>query len=280
VTTNIHKFPSPSGLLALSDLPEREPLKPWYPGFPGWRGKLAFAAGTLVVATGHPGHGKSSLIGQIVFNLARNHDLGVVVATFENHPMPSYRKLIRQFHAGTRQANMQPEEIAAADKFLDDHYRFVIHPKERPTLEWLLDQAAKAIDFSILIIDPWNRLESQRRKDETETEYIAWCLSELRQFAVTHDCAVFVISHPAKRDPRFRDRVPFLEDISGSKHWDNMPDQGLVIHRENFWNKDSGARQWNADLYHLKARYEELGYPCHLKVKLNSATWRFEEVSG
>jgi twinkle protein len=221
-------------------------------------------------------HGKSSLMGHIWFNTVTTHETGIVVATFENHPMPSYRKKLRQFWAGMPEHAMDDRQRAQADHFIHDHYRFVIHPQERPTLDWLLEQAAKAVDFSVLIIDPWNRIESQRRKDETETEYIAWCLSEMRLFAVAHNCHVMIIAHPAKRDPKFRDRVPFLEDISGSKHWDNMPDQGFVVHRAKFWDAETNARNYDVTLYHLKAREEELGYPCAMPMRLNARTQRFE----
>jgi twinkle protein len=281
MSENVLRYPSPSGLVRLRDLPERPELIPWYSGFPSWRKKLQIAPGTLVVVSGHPGHGKSSLIGNLVFNTLQNHNLQAVVASFENHPIPSYRRLLRQFHAGCAQDRMTDQQMREADDFIEDHYQFVIHPQERPTLQWLLDTALEKLsEPDILIIDPWNRLESQREAKETETEYIAWALIEMRLFAVQQNCCVIVVAHPAKRDPRFRSGVPYLEDISGSKNWDNMPDQGIVIHRDQPWDKNTRARLFDATVYHLKSRFEELGYPCQLDVRLNCKTWRFEEVGG
>jgi twinkle protein len=105
---------------------------------------------------------------------------------------------------------------------------------------------------------------------------VAWALSELRLFAVQKNCHSMIIAHPAKRDAKFRDRVPFLEDVSGSKNWDNMPDQGFVVHREKFWDPKTDARLYDATLYQLKAREEELGYPCRIDMRLNPKTQRFE----
>jgi twinkle protein len=51
-----------------------------------------------------------------------------------------------------------------------------------------------------------------------------------------------------------RNTAPFLEDISGSKHWDNMPDQ---------------------ELYCRKARFEELGYACKLALDFEVARGRY-----
>lgn len=269
--------PEPAGLLAMSALPEKPPLKTWYSGFPEWKHKIALAPETLAVTTGHPGHGKSTLLGNVIFNTASVHNLGVCVATFENHPVPSYRKKLRQFWSGMPEERMDASQKRQADEFINDHYRFLIHPQERPNLNWLIEWADKS-NADIFLIDPWNRVESQRGKDETETEYTAWCLTELRLFAKRTNCHVHVIAHPAKRDPKFRGRVPYLEDISGSKHWDNMPDQGFVVHREEFWDADTNARRYDAHFYHLKAREEELGYPCRMSMRLNPETCRFEVV--
>ena len=266
---------APAGLLALSDMPERPPLKPWYSGFPEWRNKIALAPGTLSVVTGHPGMGKSSLFGNVWWNTVTTNDLGIVAATFENHPIPSYRKKLRQFFSGKPESMMDDRERKAADDKINQHYRFLVHPQERPTLEWLLEWADKT-DLDVLLVDPWNRLESQRKKDETETEYIAWCLHEFRLFAVTRRCHVQIIAHPAKRAAQFRDRVPMLEDVSGSKNWDNMPDQGFVVHREKLWDSVTGARQFDCHLYHLKAREEELGHPCKIPMRMNPSSQTFE----
>ena len=54
--------------------------------------------------------------------------------------------------------------------------------------------------------------------------------------------------------------VPELEDIAGSKHWDNMVDQGFVVHRPRMFD-DEGNRVCYAELHHKKARFEELGFP-------------------
>jgi len=283
MTATVNPFPQPSrqrvaGLVRMSDLPEQEPLKPWYSGFQGWRKKMQFAPGTLSVVTGHPGHGKTSLMANVWFNTAQQHDLNVLVATFETHPLPHYRKLLRQFHAGCAQSDMTDQQMREADDFLENHYRFLVHPEERPTLGWLLEWALKGgNEPDVFIIDPWNRLETQREKDETETEYIAACLSALRLFAVQQNCHVQMIAHPAKRDSRMRDQPPTLEDISGSKNWDNMPDQGLCVHREAFWDEDK-RRRFDAKVYHLKARFEELGYSAMLDMRLNPRTWCFEEA--
>ena len=104
---NVVRFPrGPYGLVSLRDIPEPEPVIPWYAGYPEFRHKMQFAPSMLSVVTGHPGHGKTSLMAQLWFNMASNHNLQVTVASFESSPMPAYRKMVRQFWAGLPQAQM------------------------------------------------------------------------------------------------------------------------------------------------------------------------------
>jgi twinkle protein len=66
-------------------------------------------------------------------------------------------------------------------------------------------------------------------------------------------------------DSKRRGDPPHLEDISGSKNWDNMVDQGFVVHRPKMAD-ENGNRCTDAVLIQRKSRFEELGYPCVLKM--------------
>lgn len=279
MTENVVQFPSPAGLVALRDLPERPPLVPWYSGFPEWRHKLQLAPGTLSVVTGHPGHGKTSLMANVWYNTAWNHDLAVVVASFETAPLPAYRKLLRQFYAGCLQADMSDDDMRRADDWIHEHYRFLAHPDEAPNLDWVIEWATmNGNEFDVLIIDPWNRLESQRHRDQTEAEYILQSLIFLRVCAQRLGSHIQVIAHPAKRDIAYRNHFPVLEDISGSKAWDTIPDQGICVHRDKFYD-EAGGRRFDVRVHHLKSRFEELGYQTWFDMRLNPKTGCFEGVA-
>jgi twinkle protein len=90
------------------------------------------------------------------------------------------------------------------------------------------------------------------------------------------DARFLVVAHPAKGDFRSRDRRPELEDIAGSKHWDNIPDQGLSIYRPKVFEK--GERKTEAQLFHLKARFEELGHECRLDLDYDLRSGRFRST--
>lgn len=253
------------GLYRLSELPEPAPLTLWYPGFPEWESKIKLAPRTLSVATGHPGHGKTQFWAQVWFQVVRAYCVGACIASFETRPKPHLRRQLRSLFIRKLEQNLTEEEISRADRWINDFYLFVVHPEQRPTLNWFLDMAEVAVirhGSKIIQVDPWNRLEAARGRDETETEYIGRCLRELHAFAHDMNCHVQVIAHPAKMASDRRGQAPGLEDISGSKNWENMVDQGFVVHRPMIF--DGTDRKTEVILYHKKARFEELGYPCKL----------------
>jgi twinkle protein len=175
--------------------------------------------------------------------------------------------------------DLSDDEKAKADAWIDDRYLFLVHPDQRPTLDWFLDMAEVAVvrhSARIIQVDPWNRLEASRTRDESETEYIGRCLRALHGFAHDMNCHVQVLAHPAKMEGARRGQAPGLEDISGSKNWENMVDQGFVVHRPEIF--DGTNRKTEAHLLHRKARFEELGYPCKLKMDFDLKRGSYKSI--
>jgi twinkle protein len=266
------------GLYKLSEIPEPPPLTTWDAGFPEWEKKLRFAPGTLCIFTGHPGHGKTTIAGQIVFDICRRYGIKAAIASFETRAKPHYRRNIRRFMFG--KWDLTDEECARADRWNDEHLLWISHPQRRPTFRWLMDMAEVAVirhSVKVVVVDPWNRLESDRPDAERETDWIRDRLHELMSFAQDFGVLVMVLCHPAKsQHGRSRDEPPELEHISGSKHWDNAADQGLCIFRPRVF--ENGKRKTDAQVFHLKTRYEELGYECKLGVEYDLSSGRFRST--
>ena len=271
-----------SGLYSLYDLPEEPPVNPWrIPGFPSWEGKIRLAPGTLSVVTGHGGHGKTHVFAQVWQGIAEREGLVIATATFETRAKPYYRRILRTLHSGMLAKDMDARSTQEADDWINAHYRWMVHPDHKATLQWLMDTAEVAVvrhGAKVVQIDPWNRVEHDRGRNERETDYIGRCIKELYSFAKDMNCHVQIIAHPSKRDSKNRSHPPTLEDIADSKHWDSMPDQGFAVHRPKMF--DGQERCTEAHVYHLKSRFEELGYPCRPTVKLNVDAGRFEEAEG
>lgn len=267
------------GLYRLSELPEPAPLTIWRPGFEEWESKLLLAPRTLSVVTGHPGHGKTQLWQQIWFQVSRQYSVPIAIASFETRAKPHIRRQLRTLLSGKLEKDMSAEEVAKADAWIDDRYLFMVHNEERPTLDWLLDRAEIAIvrhGARVIQLDPWNRLDEGREARESETDYIRRCLRAVHSFAHDMNCHVQIIAHPAKMGGERRGNAPELEDISGSKHWDNMVDQGFVVHRPEVY--DNGQVKTETLLLHKKARFSELGHTCQLKLNFDLKSWRYKST--
>jgi twinkle protein len=205
------------------------------------------------------------------------NDLVACIATFETKPKPHYQRIIRQLRGRGLLENLETCKIQEADAWIRDHYRFIIHREERPTLEWLLNQAEIVISrdgAKILQIDPWNRMEATKEAKENDTDYIGRCLRVLYAFANDYKVHVQVLAHPSKMDGHRRGMMPTLEDIANSKHWENMCDQGFVVHRPKLFD-DQGNRVTYAELHHLKARFDALGFPAKFGLDFDPDQGRY-----
>jgi len=161
------------GLYRLGELPEPPPLTLWDPGFPEWESKVRLAPRTLSVVTGHPGHGKTTIFMQIWYQICRAYEMTAAVASFETRAKPHHRRTLRQLYAGKLESRMTDREVRDADSWIHDRFVWILHPDQRPSLEWLLEMAEVAVirhGARIIQIDPWNRLEAARAAGETETD--------------------------------------------------------------------------------------------------------------
>lgn len=92
-----------------------------------------------------------------------------------------------------------------------------------------------------LVIDPYNELDHQRPPGVSETEYVSQMLTKIKRFAQHYDAHVWFVAHP-KQLQQWRGDAPNLYDISGSAHFVNKADNGVVVHRV----RDEGAAEASA----------------------------------
>jgi twinkle protein len=261
------------GIYTLDQVPEPPKLELWEPGFPEWESRVKLAARTLSVFTGIPGHGKTHFSQQIWFNIARKYGIRVALLSAETGIKPHVRKNLRQFYFSKAEFQLTDEEKREADEWISQHFVFVNHPNARPTFPWLCEmiEAAHARHgCRAFVCDPWNKLESNYdRRKQSETQWIGECLDDLLDLTRSLDMHIQIVAHPAKpTDPQARNRAPDLYSISGSAHWSNRVDQGFSISRPKLVDED-GNRSTGCEFYHLKTRFEELGWPCKLPMRLD-----------
>lgn len=260
------------GLYKLSDFPEPAPWPEIAIGVPGLSEFLSIVPATLTVLTGWAGQGKTTLLLQIVASLLRQ-GISVTLGSFETMARPILQRKLRAALIQCNEHSIPVTRIAWADELIEKHLSLIaqmVGEDQEMSLEDVLDFAGAdhhRNGSKVLIIDPWNEIEHKRRSDESGTEYVGRCIRAVKHFMRARNIAVWVVEHPAKPEAGNVKAVPGLYNASGSAHWANKADYGVVYSRPD---KESNR----AEVHVTKVR---LGLPGH-EGKIDLAyDWR---VSG
>lgn len=217
----------------------------------GWSGLndlYNVVPGELTIVTGVPNSGKSEWIDALLCNL--NHSVGwkFALCSMENQVREHARKLLEKHikkpffdvRYGERVERMSVEELDRGKKWLSDSFALIRCENEcLPNVDWVLDLARIAVlrhGVNGLVIDPYNELDHQRPPNQTETEYVSQMLTKIKRFAQHHACHVWFVAHPRQLH-NWIGGPPNMYDISGSAHFINKCDNGIVVHR----NRDPDA---------------------------------------
>ncbi len=209
--------------------------------------------GQWTVITGVPGSGKSAVLDNILVNMARIHDWKFLVCSPENFPIQDHIASMCQIYSGKvfSKDTMTDEEYGLSLAFIQDHFLFIYPPDSNFTITAILELAksihAEKFAFDGFIVDPYNELEHKRPTAMSETEYVSMILTKVRRFSRALKVHFWLVAHPTKmrrvevkHQPTEGDEsltksiypVPTLYDISGSSHFFNKVDMGLVVWRD------------------------------------------------
>ncbi|KAL8214082.1 hypothetical protein R6Q57_003531 [Mikania cordata] len=204
--------------------------------------------GELTIVTGVPNSGKSEWIDALLCNLNQSNDWKFALCSMENKVREHARKLLEKrmkkpffdVRYGRSVERMSKEELEVGKKWLGDTFHLIRCENDcLPSISWVLGLAKAAVlrhGVNGLVIDPYNELDHQRPPNQTETEYVSQMLTSIKRFAQHHSCHVWFVAHP-KQLQQWTGKPPNLYDISGSAHFINKCDNGIVIHR----NRDPEA---------------------------------------
>lgn len=204
--------------------------------------------GELTIVTGVPNSGKSEWIDALLCNLNHREGWKFALCSMENKVREHARKLLEKHtrkpffnvRYGQSVKRMSVEEFEEGKQWLNDTFYLIRSEKDGlPNIDWVLQLAKAAVlrhGITGLVIDPYNELDHQRNTSQTETEYVSQMLTKVKRFAQHHSCHVWFVAHP-KQLQQWSGNAPNLYDISGSAHFINKCDNGIVIHR----NRDPEA---------------------------------------
>lgn len=204
--------------------------------------------GELTIVTGVPNSGKSEWIDALLCNLNEIAGWKFALCSMENKVREHARKLLEKHvkkpffneRYGENIERMSVEEFEQGKIWLSDTFSLIrCEDDALPNISWVLDLAKAAVlrhGVRGLVIDPYNELDHQRPSNQTETEYVSQMLTLIKRFAQHHGCHVWFVAHPRQLH-NWIGGPPNLYDISGSAHFINKCDNGIVIHR----NRDPDA---------------------------------------
>ena len=262
------------GISRMSDLPPLKEQPLFSTGIPGLDPHFRIRAGDLSLVVATPGHGKTTLINAIIGHCAKAYGWVTGIATFEQRPQIDVRRNLRTFASGRRVIDMTEGEMRAADKWIDDHFAIMVPDfEDEVDLPWMLERSqAAVIQFGakMIVVDPINEMDHNRPPDMTETDYIGFMLKSWKRLAFNRQVHVMLAVHPAKMQ-RAKDGsypIPTLYDCSGSAHFYNKCDVGVIVQRQE---EDKTLIRVAKSKYH-----DVIGRPGDIFVKFNMGTGRYE----
>lgn len=238
---------------------------------------IGFMPGELTVVTGIPGHGKSIYLDQLALGLVINSDWKFGICSPESHPMAFYfTRLIKRL-TGKKfsRNNISQSELDQTLKWLESKF-FMVMPPTGYKLDEILSRARSLVSrkgINALILDPWNRIESEMPSGMNEGKYIATCLIKIIEFAQRSGVHVFLVAHPTKMQKEkdgINFMVPNLYSISGSAHFFNMTHNGMTVFR-NYTSEKT-------EVHIQKVKWEHLGRVGLLEYTYNPDNARFDSV--
>lgn len=225
-------------------------------GFDNFDRLCSFETKRICIVTGIPGSGKSEFIDEIAERLNMRYGWRFAYFSPENAPLAYHAaKLIEKF-TGKKfdRQHLSYGEYKQVKQKLETDF-FFISPKDDYRLDTILEKAKFLVrrkGIKALVIDPYNRLDDESN-GMNETRYISHQLDEMTNFAQRNDVLLILMAHPTKQ-PKNKDGVieaPTLYDISGSAHFYNKADFGIVVHRNRVEN--------TVEVYVQKVKFRHLG---------------------
>eukprot|EP00803_Ostreobium_quekettii_P004270 evm.model.scf_905.1 EVM.evm.TU.scf_905.1 scf_905:1034-6209(-) len=239
----------------------------------GWSGIDRYyrvVPGELTVVTGVPNSGKSEWLDALACNLTENYGWAFAFCAMEKNVGDHGRQLMEKhlkkpFFSHVNYAEgaerMSLEEVKKGIEWLDDWCHLIrCEGDTLPSVDWLLDLARVAVRrYGIrgLVIDPYNEIDHTRKYNMSETEFVSQMLSKIKRFAQHYGVHVWLVAHPRQLHNWQPSQVPSLYDISGSAHFVNKCDAGIVIHRN--WDREQGGDPLQVCISVMKMRNKAAG---------------------
>lgn len=235
---------------------------------------LGLMPGELTMVTGIPGHGKSIYLDQISLKLCLNEQWRFAICSPESYPTAFYyaRLIKRLIGKKFSKANIDEDLLLECREWIKSRYH-LIAPPQGYDLDEILERARILVlkkGIKGLIIDPWNRIESNMPNGYNAGKWIQERLDKIIRFNQKNGVHTFLVAHPTKM-PKDKDGinyvVPSLYSISGSGDFFNMTQNGFCVYHNSEKNI--------TEIHFQKIKWEHLGKVGTIEYTYHEPTARF-----
>lgn len=242
VKTDFGKMPTilPKGFLreSIQELSKNGVPQGLYTGVKNLDETFRLDKGRVITITGVPNYGKSEFVDFLTTTYNKEYGMKTLYFSPENQPVAFHLTKLMAKYTGKQYSpsTYTAEETNAAIDYIGDNFFFMNY--ERITrLDDILTLSEKMIKdkgVEIIVIDAYNKIDSEKSAAEIETEFIGKLLDRLCRFAIKHDIMLILVAHPHKmpREKNNTYQIPTAYDINGSAHFFNKSDFVLTVHRD------------------------------------------------
>jgi len=243
--------------------------------------------GQLNLVTGAPGSGKSEWLDSLCLNMIQNLNWKIFVYNPENFPADFYlQKMVEKYLDKPMFGHYNGYETINDDDFesayfgMKDNICTVDCHINNASVDSILNaifMECMEKKVNMAVIDPWNKLESQKDKGMNNTEFIGQALTRIQMFSRQNNISFWIVAHPSKplklKNGGFS--TVTLYDVNDSANWYNMIDNGFIFHR-NWEDKVGTGNIVDCKIAKIKdRRYGKCG---ECKFKFFPASGRYEAV--
>ena len=234
--------------------------------------------GRLLTITGVPNYGKSEFVDFLTTTYNKRYGFKTLYFSPENQPVALHvAKLVRKFTNKPFDKNIMGEnELNNALDYILSNFFFFNYQKVYK-LEDIKKEACRIIDengIDILVLDAYNKIESEMPSGAIETNFISNVLDELCDLAIRKNILVILVAHPKKMDwdsCKKTYKMPNAYDINGSANFFNKSDFVLVVHRENIGDEDKDT---------VIIRVEKVKFTNYGKTDIKGIKLKYDTISG